>query len=107
MARPFGIEKPDKDGFYYGYVITDGSTYAPQMPWYMAHYCDSLFPNNANDVQDPVCYGDYFSPMNNGFNPMGKGYADWPRSSPWSVYPGHDRRRRQPLQGERDRLARW
>ena len=86
QQRPFGTEPPNND-FYGGYTITDGSTYAPQMPWYMAHYCDSLFPNNVNDVQDPVCYGDYFSPMNNGFNPMGKGYEDWPRSSPWSVYP--------------------
>ena len=42
----------------------------PQMPWYMAHYCDSLFPPTAKDVQDPVCYGDYLSPMNNGFNPL-------------------------------------
>lgn len=93
--RPFGTEPPVSDGldpplddYYGGYTITDGSTYAPQMPWYMAHYCDSFFPDTANDVQDPVCYGDYFSPMNNGFNllPMGV-LMDWPRSVPWSIFP--------------------
>jgi CxxC motif-containing protein (DUF1111 family) len=87
QPRPFGTEPQDANGFYGGYTITDGSTYAPQMPWYMAHYCDSLFSAAANDVQDPVCYGDYFSPMNNGFNPMGKGATDWPRTVPWSSYP--------------------
>lgn len=90
QPRPFGKEPPDPDGFYGGYTITDGSTYAPQMPWYMAHYCDSLFPPATNDVQDPVCYGDYFSPMNNGFNPMGLGATDWPRSVPWSIFPAAD-----------------
>jgi hypothetical protein len=25
--------------------------------------------------------------MNNGFNPMGKGATDWPRTVPWSIYP--------------------
>ena len=89
QPRPFGTEPPTNPyGAYYGgYTITDGSTYAPQMPWYMAHYCDSLFGPNDNDVQDPVCYGDYFSPMNNGFNPFGLGATDWPRSVPWSVFP--------------------
>ena len=86
QQRPFGTEPPNND-FYGGYTITDGSTYAPQMPWYMAHYCDSFFPDTAKDVQDPVCYGDYFSPMNNGFNPFPKGRDDWPGSIPWSVFP--------------------
>lgn len=86
VARPFGQE-PGTDGYYRGYTITDGSTYAPLMPWYMAHYCDSQFVTGALDVQDPVCYGDYFSPMNNGFNPIGKGLTDWPKSVPWSIYP--------------------
>ncbi len=84
--RPLGHE-PAPDGHYGGYVITDGSSYAPQMPWYMAHYCDSLFPQGVNDVQDPVCYGDYLSPMNSGFNAQGKAATDWPRSVPWSVFP--------------------
>jgi hypothetical protein len=56
QPRPFGTE-PQRDpynAYYGGYVITDGSTYAPQMPWYMAHYCDSRFPANVSDVQDPV-----------------------------------------------------
>ena len=50
QPRPFGTEpavsdglNPANDDFYGGYTITDGSTYAPQMPWYMAHYCDSFF----------------------------------------------------------------
>jgi len=87
QPRPFGTEPPQTNGSYGGYTVTDGSTYAPQMPWYMAHYCSSQFPSGVNDVQDPVCYGDYFSPMNNGFNPMGLGATDWPRSMPWSVFP--------------------
>jgi hypothetical protein len=90
QRRPFGTEPPDATGYYGGYTVTDGSSYAPQMPWYLAHYCDSLFPQGVNDVQDPVCYGDYFSPMNNGFNPMGKGATDWPRSQPWSIFPSTD-----------------
>ena len=94
VARPMGTEPAVSDGLnpslpdlYNGYVITDGSTYGPQMPWYMSHYCDSMFPGS--DVQDPVCYADYFSPMNSGFNAAnGNGLADkWPRSVPWSVYP--------------------
>ena len=90
LPRPFGKEPPDASGYYGGYTVTDGSSYAPQMPWYLAHYCDSQFPKGVNDVQDPVCYGDYFSPMNNGFNPMGKGATDWPRSQPWSIFPATD-----------------
>ena len=81
-------------------MITDGSTYAPQMPWYMAHYCDLQFGPNDNDVQDPVCYGDYFSPMNNGFNPFGLGATDWPNSVPWSVFP-HSVSWRQPTTARR------
>lgn len=89
VPRPFGKEPfpAGKVDHYGGYVITDGSTYAPQMPWYMAHYCDSFFPAGKPDVQDPVCYADYFSPMNNGFNPMLTGITGWPASMPWSVYP--------------------
>ena len=90
QPRPFGKEPQDANGYYGGYTITDGSSYAPQMPWYLAHYCDALFPKGVNDVQDPVCYGDYFSPMNNGFNPMGRGATDWPRSQPWSIFPATD-----------------
>jgi hypothetical protein len=94
QPRPFGVEPamlpysayigPD----YGAYVITDGTSYAPQMPWYMAHYCDSQFSQNAADTQDPVCYGDYFSPMNDGFNPLPMTNATaWPKSQPWSVFP--------------------
>ncbi len=93
QPRPFGVEpaQPPYSSYigpdYGGYVITEGTTYAPQMPWYMAHYCDAQFSQNANDVQDPVCYGDYLSPMNDGLNAFGKGLADWPNSVPWSVFP--------------------
>jgi CxxC motif-containing protein (DUF1111 family) len=91
QARPLGTE-PQRDpynAYYGGYVITDGSTYGPQMPWYMAHYCDSKFPGS--DVQDPVCYGDYLSPMNSGFNALpGTLSTGWPRSVPWSVYPNNN-----------------
>jgi hypothetical protein len=90
QARPFGFlplywNTPYGNTPYYkGLVFNDGSSYVPQMPWYMSHYCDATFPTN--DVQDPVCYGDYLSPMNAGFN----NYADvtfWPSSAPFSVYP--------------------
>ncbi len=68
-------------------MLTDGQTYAPQMPWYMSHYCDSLFPAQTADVQDPACYADYLSPMNDGFN--GNQVA-WPTDvAPWSVYPSN------------------
>ncbi len=86
VPQTFGTE-PDPGGNHFGgYVITDGSTYAPQMPWYLSHYCDSFFPANIRDVQDPVCYADYFSPMNDGFNPFAG--EPWPNSgAPWSVFP--------------------
>src|SRR5262245_15579840 len=98
QERPFGTEPPvappidppvTKDAVYYGgYAITDGSTYAPQMPWYMAHYCDSFFPPGDLDAQDPVCYGDYFSPFNDGFNILPLTETNqWPNSAPWSVFP--------------------
>ena len=84
------FRKGTPDGFknseYGGYVITDGSIYAPQMPWYMSHYCDAFVPQDpkVKDVQDPACYADYFSPMNNGFNVLkGKPAGDWPRAMPW------------------------
>ena len=81
----FGTESAAPN--YGGYVITEGSTYPPQMPWYMAHYCDQPFPGNV-DVQDPVCYADYFSPMNSGFNAYGQGGRNgWPNTVPWSVSP--------------------
>jgi CxxC motif-containing protein (DUF1111 family) len=91
QARPFGDEGEPADGMgitnYLGYVITEGSTYAPQMPWYTSHYCDSQF-TQTSDVQDPVCYGDYLSPMNSGFNQLPASDLDkWPRSVPWSAWP--------------------
>jgi len=76
------VDQPVYGGFY----ITDGSTYAPQMLWEMSHYCDSKF--SLGDMQDPVCYGDYFSPMNDGFHVLpATSVDDWPRTVPWSVYP--------------------
>jgi hypothetical protein len=96
--RPIGMEPPAcptrnpppncsivAGGYYGGFVLTDGSSYGPQLPWYMSHYCDSQFPSGTNDVQDPACYADYLSPMNDGFNgtPL-----TWPNSvQPWSVFP--------------------
>jgi hypothetical protein len=74
--------------YYGGYVITDGSTYVPQMPWYMSHYCDAQFLAGTADAQDAVCYGDYLSPDNDGFAPLpGASLNMWPNSSPWSVFP--------------------
>ncbi len=83
LQQPFGWED-DRDGYTQGFVVTDGSTYGPQMPWYMSHYCDSKF-DQALDAQDPVCYADYLSPMNSGFN--GNGAGGWPKGSAFSVYP--------------------
>ena len=88
VPRTFGTEPPHgyRNFEYGGYVITDGSTYAPQMPWYMSHYCDAFVPQVSGilDVQDTVCYADYFSPMNNGFNTLKDRTAGaWPRSAPW------------------------
>jgi hypothetical protein len=75
------------NAYYGGVVLTDGQTYAPQMPWYMSHYCDSQFPKGTADVQDPACYADYLSPMNDGFNGT---IAAWPTDvAPWSVYPNN------------------
>jgi CxxC motif-containing protein (DUF1111 family) len=82
QPRVFGKD-PENTG---GATITDGTTYAPQMLWDMAHYCDAFFP--AGDAQDPVCYGDYFSPFNDGFNLIPtRRFEDWPNSVPWSVFP--------------------
>jgi CxxC motif-containing protein (DUF1111 family) len=83
--RPFGTKNGSGDGEWGGYAINDGSTYASQFPWYMSHYCDAFYPGG--DTQDPVCYGDYFSPMNNAFNVLpGTRLDQWPRSAPLSVY---------------------
>jgi len=80
---PVLVGAQNKPPVYDGFVFTDGSTYGPQLLWEMSHYCDSMWKG---DMQDSVCYGDYFSPFNNGFNPRGD-YTTWPKSSPWSVYP--------------------
>jgi hypothetical protein len=85
QLRPFGNDL-NADPTYGGYVITDGTTYAPQMPWYMTHYCESGF--TTSDALDPACYADYFTSFNDGFNilPM-KDQKNWPDSFPWSVSP--------------------
>lgn len=80
------IGAAQKAPVYGGFYITDGSTYAPQMLWEMSHYCDSKWA--VGDMQDPVCYADYFSPMNDGFHVLPETRADqWPASVPWSVWP--------------------
>jgi CxxC motif-containing protein (DUF1111 family) len=99
--RPIGDECCGNLGTFNfgGFVLTDGTTYAPQFPWYMSHYCDSLFPQNI-DVQDAVCYADYLSPFNDGFNNLSGrapkpvyGIGDpwnskWPNSNAaWSTFP--------------------
>ena len=86
QQRPFGNDL-NADPDYGGYVITDGTAYAPQMPWYMSHYCD-LQLTSGGDALDPVCYADYFTSMNDGFNilPM-KDPTKWPDAFPWSVSP--------------------
>jgi CxxC motif-containing protein (DUF1111 family) len=99
QPRPFGSEpqhqpdppfSQDLPSYYGGYTITDGSTYAPQLPWYLSHYCDAFYPGDA-DTQDPVCYADYLSPMNSGFNLLPQTQLDqWPRSVPWSIFPSAD-----------------
>jgi hypothetical protein len=62
-----------------GYVINEGTTYAPQMPWYMSHYCQSDW---STDRKDPTCYADYLSTFNAGFS----GALDaWPKAMAWSV----------------------
>jgi CxxC motif-containing protein (DUF1111 family) len=96
--RPMGDENLGV-GNYGGFVITDGTTFAPQFPWYMSHYCDSLFPD-IGDVLDAVCYADYLSSFNAGFNNLvsrapqpvyGLGdpwNSSWPKSNGnWSVFP--------------------
>jgi CxxC motif-containing protein (DUF1111 family) len=86
QPRTFGSALP-VDGYYQKYSIDLGSTYGPQLPWYMSHYCDNVFPIALGDSQDPVCYGDYLSPMNDGFNILpGKVLNNWPNAVTWSVY---------------------
>jgi hypothetical protein len=65
-----------------GVVVSDGTTYGPQMPWYMSHYCSNQQNGPATNA---VCNTDYFSETNDGFN--GDASA-WPKSpAAWSVWP--------------------
>jgi CxxC motif-containing protein (DUF1111 family) len=105
QRRMFGKDPPQppdssNDPKTRGYAITDGSTYAPQMGWFTSHYCDLLFPDSV-DVQDPVCYADYLSPMNDGFNVLKDTlYNQWPKSIPWSVFPNDNPVRNHCKEGE-------
>jgi hypothetical protein len=87
IPRPYGNENkaPVYDS---GLVFTDGTTYAPQVPWYMSHYCFSALSGQAPNT---ICDDDYFTTINNGFNVTqgGDGNNDnWPNTNaPWSVYP--------------------
>jgi hypothetical protein len=57
----FGNEKGRATGDYdAGFVLTDASVYALQMPWYVPLLRFTV----ERDSQDPVCYADYLSPMN-------------------------------------------
>ena len=95
VSREFGPDLPDlppEKGLYSKYNINDGTTYAPQLPWYMSHYCDAMF--TSGDFLDPVCYGDYFSTFNDGFSAWGTGGREgWPRAVPWSAWPQADTNR--------------
>ena len=84
VQRLIGDEPPTATS---GFVLTDGTNYAPQMPWYMSHNCYSQLAAGPLSV---VCYADYISDMNDGFNACcGKGLPDWPNGGwPWSVSPG-------------------
>jgi hypothetical protein len=87
VQRPFGNEL-NVDGspkpYNTGLVISDGTTYGPQMPWYMSHYCSNGLINPALNA---VCNNDYFSETNDGFN--GNPPA-WPNSpAAWSVFPSY------------------
>lgn len=90
LPRVYGDGKAKgPTGIYYGYTISDGTTFAPQMPWFTSHYCDAQF--TSGDLNDPVCYGDYFSSFNDGFNAWGtNGRLGWPQAVPWSVWPQTD-----------------
>ncbi len=87
VQRPFGNESkvPVYDS---GLVFTDGTVYAPQMPWYMSHYCSST-----GVVANTVCDDDYFTARNDGFSVTEGKDSDnsqWPNTNaPWSVYPNN------------------
>ena len=98
QQRPYGNElkagtvidpgPPPKtvDIYDSGLVYTDGTVYAPQMPWYMSHYC-SL----SGSVTNTVCDDDYFTTRNSGFSVTSASPGNnsgWPNSNAsWSVYP--------------------
>jgi hypothetical protein len=88
QPRKFGNDYLNNGkGPFGGYVINDGTTYAMQMPWYMSHYCLAEF-TTTGDALDPVCYADYLSTFNDGFNLLPtKSLMNWPASVPWSVSP--------------------
>jgi hypothetical protein len=90
VPRPYGNEnKKNQNPPVYdsGLVFTDGTVFAPQMPWYMSHYCFSKTAGPANTV----CDDDYFTTINNGYNVTQGGDGNnggWPNANaPWSVYP--------------------
>ena len=44
VCNPDPIDPSGACTYTKGYTLSDGTTYAPQMPWYMSHYCDAMFP---------------------------------------------------------------
>ena len=86
VCNPDPIDPSGACTYTKGYTLSDGTTYAPQMPWYMSHYCDAMFPLGG-DFNDAVCYGDYLSTFNSGFNSWDLQTNYWPKSVPWSVWP--------------------
>jgi CxxC motif-containing protein (DUF1111 family) len=68
---------------YHGYVISIGSIYAPQLPWYFSHQCSGPLPGN-------VCYEDYFTDIINTFIQIPNArQIQFPDTLPWYVY-NHD-----------------
>ena len=64
---------------YKGYVISIGTTYLPQVPWYLSHFCEGPRPNN-------VCYADYFTDIINLFLPIRGTVGNFPAEKPWYVF---------------------
>jgi hypothetical protein len=89
LPRPFGTEPAVPDGLvpslpllYNGYVITDGSTYAPSDALVYGALLRFALQPSVPDVQDPVCLVTTF-PMNNGFQfPATPTLPQWPRAQP-------------------------
>ncbi|MCC5792146.1 MAG: hypothetical protein JJT82_05995 [Legionellaceae bacterium] len=85
--------KPEPDVFgvpvavppYKGYVINIGTTYGPQLPWYLSHYCSSG-TGVQDQLPDNVCYADYFTDLVDGFRLTPYPEGAFPKERPWYVF---------------------